>query len=392
MKNRFTKKLELETPPKSPTPPQKSPSPPPKSPSPPPRSPTPPPRTPGPREAVERSPREILSIHVGQAGIQIGAASWQLFCYEHGINADGTIPEDSFSNWDNSYETFFYQSAAGKAVPRAVMVDLEPSVVDAVKNSIYGSLYNPRMLLNSIEDSAGNYARGHYTIGKTIIDSVMDTIQKAKEQCDALQGILVYHSYGGGTGAGLTGLLTRRLHDCKVPIMEIPIFTSPKYASSVVEPYNAVHYCRAQYESALSGCSIMMDNQALYNICQSHLDVEIPSFYNTNRLVAQVVSMLTAPLRFNDPASANFNNIVNTLVPNPKLKYLSFACAPLVSPESKTKSENNSIHEMSQFCYRSEVDYFIEFLINVFRINFYHSLRKNLRVLFCHQLWFIGDT
>ena len=47
---------------------------------------------------------------------------------------------------------------------------------------------------------------------------------------------------------------------------------------------------------------------------------------------------------------------------------------------------------MSQFCYRSEVDYFIEFLKNVFRINFYHSLRKNRRVLFCHQLWFIGDT
>ena len=90
---------------------QEKPKPKPKTPPPP--SPSPPPITPpplGPRERVQRSPREILSIHVGQAGIQIGAASWQLFCYEHGINPDGTIPEESFSTFDNSYETFFYQS------------------------------------------------------------------------------------------------------------------------------------------------------------------------------------------------------------------------------------------------------------------------------------------
>ena len=107
MQNRFTKKPKTEIAPKPVTPP-------PKSPIPPPRSPTPPPRSPGPRERVERSPREILSIHVGQAGIQIGAAAWQLFCYEHGINADGTISEDSFSNWDNSFETFFYTSEPAK--------------------------------------------------------------------------------------------------------------------------------------------------------------------------------------------------------------------------------------------------------------------------------------
>ena len=107
MQNRFTKKPKTEIVPKPVTPP-------PKSPTPPPRSPTPPPRSPGPRERVERSPREILSIHVGQAGIQIGAAAWQLFCYEHGINADGTISEDSFSNWDNSFETLFYTSEPAK--------------------------------------------------------------------------------------------------------------------------------------------------------------------------------------------------------------------------------------------------------------------------------------
>jgi hypothetical protein len=29
--------------------------------------------------------RECLSIHIGQAGIQVGNACWELYCLEHGI-------------------------------------------------------------------------------------------------------------------------------------------------------------------------------------------------------------------------------------------------------------------------------------------------------------------
>ena len=33
--------------------------------------------------------RECISIHIGQAGVQIGNACWELYCLEHGISADG---------------------------------------------------------------------------------------------------------------------------------------------------------------------------------------------------------------------------------------------------------------------------------------------------------------
>jgi len=36
--------------------------------------------------------REIISIHIGQAGIQVGNACWELYCLEHGIGPDGTMP------------------------------------------------------------------------------------------------------------------------------------------------------------------------------------------------------------------------------------------------------------------------------------------------------------
>ncbi|CAF1427890.1 unnamed protein product, partial [Rotaria sordida] len=47
------------------------------------------------------------------------------------------------------------------------------------------------------EDAANNYARGHYTVGKEIIDTVLEKLRKISDQCTGLQGFLVFHSFGG---------------------------------------------------------------------------------------------------------------------------------------------------------------------------------------------------
>ena len=74
--------------------------------------------------------RECISVHVGQAGVQIGNACWELFCLEHGIQADGTFGAQAGKIGDDvSFTTFFSETSNGKHVPRAVMVDLEPTVV-----------------------------------------------------------------------------------------------------------------------------------------------------------------------------------------------------------------------------------------------------------------------
>ena len=74
--------------------------------------------------------RECISIHVGQAGVQIGNACWELYCLEHGIQPDGQMPSDkTIGGGDDSFNTFFSETGAGKHVPRAVFVDLEPTVI-----------------------------------------------------------------------------------------------------------------------------------------------------------------------------------------------------------------------------------------------------------------------
>jgi tubulin alpha len=74
--------------------------------------------------------REVISIHIGQAGVQMGNACWELYCLEHGIQPDGMMPaDDSFGVADDSFNTFFSETSGGKHVPRAIFIDLEPTVV-----------------------------------------------------------------------------------------------------------------------------------------------------------------------------------------------------------------------------------------------------------------------
>jgi tubulin alpha len=78
---------------------------------------------------------------------------------------------------DHSYNTFFSETHSGKHVPRAVLVDLEPTVIGEIRTGTYRNLFHPEQLISGKEDAANNYARGHYTIGKELIDVTMDRIR-----------------------------------------------------------------------------------------------------------------------------------------------------------------------------------------------------------------------
>jgi len=84
--------------------------------------------------------RECINIHIGQAGTQIGNSCWELYCLEHGIEKDGTVKSESGRPSDSGFASFFTETGKGKYVPRAIFLDLEPTVLDEVRTGEYRSL------------------------------------------------------------------------------------------------------------------------------------------------------------------------------------------------------------------------------------------------------------
>ena len=147
-------------------------------------------------------------------------------------------------------------------------------------------------MINAKEDAANNYARGHYTVGKQMLDQTLDRIKKSTEMCSGLQGFIVFHSFGGGTGSGFTSLLmeTLSIEYGKKPKLTFSIYPAPQVSTAIVEPYNGLLQTHTTLEHTDVG--FLVDNEAIYDICQKNLEVQRPTYTNLNRLIAQVISCL----------------------------------------------------------------------------------------------------
>lgn len=69
--------------------------------------------------------KALVQLHIGQAGVQMANACWELYCLEHGITSHGC----SYCNDSNDFCTFFEAGRGAKVVPRTVLVDTEPTVI-----------------------------------------------------------------------------------------------------------------------------------------------------------------------------------------------------------------------------------------------------------------------
>ena len=83
-----------------------------------------------------------------------------------------------------------------------------------------------------------------------------------------------------------------------------------------MEPYNSTLCAHTTLEH--SDCAFMVDNEAIYDICRRNLDIERPSYTNLNRLISQIVSSITASLRFDGALNVDLNEFQTNLVPYPR--------------------------------------------------------------------------
>merc|ERR1739845_213424 len=103
-----------------------------------------------------------------------------------------------------------------------------------------------------------NWAKGHYTEGAELIDSVLDVVRKEAEGCDCLQGFQITHSLGGGTGSGMGTLLISKVRE-EYPdrIMEtFSVFPSPRSLipslNPTMPPFPSINWSKMPMKSKSS--------------------------------------------------------------------------------------------------------------------------------------------
>ncbi|KAK4050451.1 Tubulin beta chain (Beta tubulin) [Microbotryomycetes sp. JL201] len=302
--------------------------------------------------------REIVHLQTGQCGNQIGAKFWETVSEEHGeinivipnsktlmrlttttLDKASILLDSRYRGTDDQQldkiSVYFNEASAGKYVPRAVLVDLEPGTMDVIRSSPYGELFRPDNFVFGQSSAGNNWAKGHYTEGAELVDSVMDVVRKEAEGTDCLQGFQITHSLGGGTGSGMGTLLISKIRE-EFPDRMMATFSvvpSPKVSDTVVEPYNATLSVHQLVEN--SDETFCIDNEALYDICFRTLKISVPNYSDLNHLVSLVMSGVTTCLRFPGQLNSDLRKLAVNMVPFPRLHFFTVGYAPLTAPGSK---------------------------------------------------------
>eukprot|EP00057_Strongylocentrotus_purpuratus_P035764 XP_801828.1 PREDICTED: tubulin beta-4B chain isoform X1 [Strongylocentrotus purpuratus] len=290
--------------------------------------------------------REIVHLQTGQCGNQIGSKFWEVTCDEHGVDPTGAYSGDSDLQLER-INVYFNEAAGGRYVPRAVLVDLEPGTMDSIRSGPYGQIFRPDNFVFG-QSGAGNvWAKGHYTEGAELVESVIDVVRKEAEGCDCLQGFQLTHSLGGGTGSGMGTLLISKLKE-EYPdriFMSFSVFPSPKVSEVVVEPYNATLSVHQLVENTDE--TYCIDNEALYDICFRTLKLTTPTYGDLNHILSYAMSGITASLRFPGQLNADLRKLAVNMVPFPRLHFFMPGFTPLTSRGSQ-QYQALSVAELTQ--------------------------------------------
>ena len=230
---------------------------------------------------------------------------------------------------------YFNEATGGRYVPRAILFDLEPGTMDSVRAGPFGQLFRPDNFVFGQTGAGNNWAKGHYTEGAEIIDSVLDVVRKEAEGCDCMQGFQMTHSLGGGTGSGMGTLLISKIRE-EYPdrvMSTYSIVPSPKVSDTVVEPYNCTLSVHQICEN--TDQSFCVDNEALYDICFRTLKLTTPTYGDLNHLICAAISGTTCSLRFPGQLNCDLRKVAVNLIPYPRLHFFMIGFAPLTSRGSQ---------------------------------------------------------
>jgi len=303
--------------------------------------------------------REILSINVGQAGCQLGNTVWKQYNAEHGV-----VPEDAWHPKEHvtddgdedqvlvKAKTFYDVSGSDEMIPRNLFIDLEASCIQQIKKSVMGKQFNPDFSICGKEDAANNFARGHYTVGKEKMDTINEKVKTIVEACDNLQGFLMCHAVGGGTGSGLGMLILERLavDYRKKSKIGFEIYPAPSISTCIVEPYNGLlstHWLLDHTE-----VSLVLDNEAMYAICADQLKLGKITYDHLNKVCSKSISCMTSALRFEGDLNVDMNEFQTNLVPFPRLHFMTSSYSPLT--QTGKDVSDNSVWELLDTAFMSK--------------------------------------
>uniref|UniRef100_UPI0037E73AD1 tubulin delta chain isoform X2 n=1 Tax=Semicossyphus pulcher TaxID=241346 RepID=UPI0037E73AD1 len=269
----------------------------------------------------------VVTVQLGQCGNQVGHELFDIIC------SDAQERQRRVYS-TASCERFFHQTAHGELVARAVLVDMEPKVINqsickAAKSGRWR--YGETSHFSQKQGSGNNWANGYCVHGPRHREGVEELVRREVERCDKLAGLMAMMSVAGGTGSGVGTYITRCLRDIYPKSFILNHLTWPYGTGEViVQNYNSVLTLAHLYQ--LSDAILVHENDTVHRICSQLLNIKHISFSDVNRVIAHQLGSILQPTLTTDSHGIYSRNplgeLVSALACHPEYKLLSVSTIP----------------------------------------------------------------
>ncbi|XP_056296477.1 tubulin delta chain isoform X2 [Pseudoliparis swirei] len=279
----------------------------------------------------------IVTVQLGQCGNQVGYELFDVLC------------SDALEGQRRLYsaagcERFFHQTTRGELVARAVLIDMEPKVINQSMSSAARSgmwSYGETAHFSQKQGSGNNWANGYCVHGPRHRNAVEELVRREVERCDRLAGLMAMMSVAGGTGSGVGTYVTQCLRDIYPKSFILNHLTWPYETGEViVQNYNSMLTLAHLYQ--LSDAILVHENDTVHKICAQLLNIKHISFGDVNRVIAHQLGSVLQPALTADSRGLYGRNplgeLVSALACHPEYKLLSMCTVPQVPSVSMAYS------------------------------------------------------
>ncbi|XP_055982574.1 tubulin delta chain [Sorex fumeus] len=279
----------------------------------------------------------IVTVQLGQCGNQIGFEVFDAL-FRDSYCLEGLCSKRENEAYQASCkERFFSEEKNGVPVARAVLIDMEPKVINQMMSKAAHSgrwKYSQQACLCQKQGSGNNWAYGYSVHGPRHEESIMNLIQKEVEKCDSLSGFFIIMSMAGGTGSGLGAFITQNLQDQYSNSLKVNQIIWPYGTGEViVQNYNSILTLSHLYRS--SEALLVHENDALHKICAKLMKIKQISFSDINQVLAHQLGSVFQPT-YSAEGTCNYRrnplgDLMESLVPHPEFKMLGIRNIPQMS-------------------------------------------------------------
>ncbi|KAF1393861.1 hypothetical protein PFLUV_G00020440 [Perca fluviatilis] len=279
----------------------------------------------------------IVTVQLGQCGNQVGHELFDIICSD-ALEGQRKVYSTA------SCERFFHQTTHGELVARAVLIDMEPKVINqsisrAAKSGRWR--YGESSHFSQKQGSGNNWANGYCVHGPRHRAVVEELVRREVERCDRLAGLMAMMSVAGGTGSGVGTYATQCLRDIYPKSFILNHLTWPYGTGEViVQNYNSVLTLAHLYQ--LSDAILVHENDTVHRICSQLLNIKHISFGDVNGVIAHQLGSILQPALTADSHGVYSRNplgeLVSALTCHPEYKLLSVCTIPQMPSSSMAYS------------------------------------------------------